>query len=221
MRIPLFRIGIFVMVAVAITYAAYLMRYPVARTGMALELSRIWSVDGRPSTLLVGDSRIAGWSPYCEGVDGKVWNLGISGTTTAFWQEYLFARQHKLPKNSNVILWVGVNDIMNKQRSAEATAQSVVMLARELSSHHMRVLVLGQIPIFSADGTPKADINARLQALDTLVARELSNTPRAQLISLYATFASRHETEGLYADGIHLTQAGNRTLCQLVHGEPE
>jgi hypothetical protein len=86
-------------------------------------------------------------------------NVGISGSTAVFWRKR-FDGSSAPTEGTDYFVWVGVNDIVSRGRTPEATANDIVAITRRLSARSGRVLIVEQPQL-----RPGSNLRQRLSSI--------------------------------------------------------
>jgi lysophospholipase L1-like esterase len=179
-----------------------------AEPGLAIALGRARvGAAGRASCVLVGDSRIAAlgtWSSACQLV-----NLGRAGAAAADWRRWLSTLDAGLPADAQVVVWIGVNDLIRHHAPAPRVAEDLIAVLRGLAQGERIVHVLPQL----ASPGHAAALNAASLEVDARLRRDLSGVANLRFVEP-ATFGVGTGGPGpdFYLDGLHLGAAANARL---------
>jgi lysophospholipase L1-like esterase len=205
-------IGLAVLSALLVGHFAWMYR---RNSNFRNDLKIMWfdlSASGNDRRLLLlGDSRIAAMSCASDLAGWRILNLGVSGSEAKYWTSFVMTRA-KWWHFTAIVLWVGINDIVNAGRAATNVAPDILNTLRKLdvSSNHIVLINSQDVPAGYNAKVPERIKQELIELANVLMSNADGNN-----VSILTPLASVHDTshDEFYADYIHLNERGYRVLC--------
>jgi hypothetical protein len=175
----------------------------------------------RSDWVLLGDSRLsqlddASWP---QGLASPT-NIALSGSAAVWWRALLLKWPPLASSRARVVLWLGVNDMLNWPRTAEQAADDVIALAELVAARVREVVVLDQIPVKlnALTDARNASLAAEIRAFNSRLFAARFASSRIRRVALFARFADANggPAPALYTDGLHPNARGHALIVRLV-----
>jgi lysophospholipase L1-like esterase len=166
--------------------------------------------------LLIGDSRVADLGRrYIDKPNAMVFNMGVSGSTSAQWRTFFERPPVWIPKAATVVIWLGVNDFV-RQESSQSVARDLLQLATVLDRCGNRVSILDQLALDIKAAPFRMQVNSRSRELNTIFdTAPLKSATVIHIVDLFEPDLDKDATP-LLSDGVHLTSLGNEAVWRRI-----
>ncbi|MBP5686641.1 MAG: InlB B-repeat-containing protein [Clostridia bacterium] len=166
------------------------------------------------SVIMAGSSSMENWATSVEDMQPVTTaNVGIGGTTVEHWSEKL-AQRLIYPFNPRaVILYVGINNIINNGKDGEQTGNALVTLFDDIHLHlpeaHIYFIMINKVPGFR-------NYYGEIDVANGIVTEYAENAAHAEYITLIDAGSVLVKKSGITNKAYFLSDGLHMSLCGYV-----